>query len=305
MTRPSWGPEPTGAGGFATAGVPGAEVMLRATVAALRLGAELEDPALLALAVPPWPLAVTALLGESATTGAFSAAPSVKPGRPPPAAATPRETRSTPASTPAPTRLRSRPVIIHRRSDGSSSADSSSLITARCAGMIDGRSGAWSGSCSSLGGSSGSAAGVATGAVAAGPGAIDSAAPRAIVVLGSASTTTGQPSRADTSWDTSGTREEPPTSSTAPRSALFKPAESIARDSESTVSSRAGRIMSSNSLRTSRTWALTPGSSTGMDTSVSEDSASLASMHSRRRRAKPPSTFGSSMSSASHWVLSC
>src|SRR6202012_1223982 len=74
-----------------------------------------------------------------------------------------------------------------------------------------------------------------------GRGEIGSAAPMAIAVVGSASTATGRRSSSDTSCETSGIRDDPPTSRTALRSSGVSPAELIARRSDRIVSSSAGR----------------------------------------------------------------
>ena len=133
--------------------------------------------------------------------------------------------------------------------------------------------------------------GIATsGHDAVGMGETASAAPFAIAFFGSASTATGRASPSDTSCATSGIRDEPPTSSTAESSPGLHPAERTAVRSASTVSSTCGRIIDSNSLRCSRTEPPPAGRSTGIDTSVSADSASLASVHSRRTRATADST---------------
>ncbi|OLT10156.1 hypothetical protein BJF78_29305 [Pseudonocardia sp. CNS-139] len=128
---------------------------------------------------------------------------------------------------------------------------------------------------------------------AVGIGETASAAPFAMAFLGSASTATGRPSCSDTSWATSGIRDEPPTSSTASSWSGTSPAETTAPRSAETVSSTCGRISASNSLRCSRTEPCVDGSRTGIETSVSLLSASLASVHSRRMRATADSTAGS------------
>ena len=122
---------------------------------------------------------------------------------------------------------------------------------------------------------------------------MDRAAPRAIASFGSASTATGRPSCSETSRATRGTREDPPTSSTADSWAGTSRAESIVRLSASTVSSTRGQINASNSLRRSRTDPCEAGVRTGIDTSHSLLSASLASAHSRRTAAMAESTAGS------------
>ena len=84
---------------------------------------------------------------------------------------------------------------------------------------------------------------------------------------------------------TSGIREDPPTSSTALRSAGSTRAERSVRVSAPIVDSICARIMSSNSPRVSRTSKCRFGRNTGMAASVSTDSASLAAMQSWRSRA--------------------
>ena len=76
------------------------------------------------------------------------------------------------------------------------------------------------------------------------------------------------------------------------------PAEVSARRRLPTVCSTAGRTMSSNSARVSRTAVATPGSATSTSVSLSVDSASLAAVHSRRSRAKAATIAGSSGSSS-------
>ncbi len=125
------------------------------------------------------------------------------------------------------------------------------------------------------------------------------AAPKGMASLGWASMAMGRPSSAPTIWATSGMRDEPPTSSTAPMSSAATPADRMARRRATIVSAIAGRIIASNSDRVSRTSVCSPGSSTGIDTSVSDDSASLASMHSWRSRATAAWAAGSSGSSRS------
>ena len=139
------------------------------------------------------------------------------------------------------------------------------------------------------------------GPVPAGDGGIsDSAAPIAMAFFGSVSTATGRPSWSETSCATSGIRDEPPTSSTAVSCSGVSPAEPTARRRAETVSSTWGRIIASNSLRCRRTDPWPAGVSTGMETSVSDDSASFASVHSRRTDATAESTAGSVSSSPSN-----
>jgi hypothetical protein len=89
-------------------------------------------------------------------------------------------------------------------------------------------------------------------------------------------------------------RDEPPTSRTALISSDVTPAVRMARRRATIVSEIAGRIIASNSARVSLTSVCRPGSSTGIDTSVSDESASLASMHSWRSRATAAWAVGSS-----------
>ena len=124
-------------------------------------------------------------------------------------------------------------------------------------------------------------------------GEIASAAPLAMAFLGSASTATGRPSCSETSCATSGIRDEPPTSSTVVSCSGSQPADRTAVRSAVTVSSTCGRIIDSNSLRCRRTEPRAAGISTGIDTSVSAESASLASVQSRRSRATADRTAGS------------
>ena len=126
-----------------------------------------------------------------------------------------------------------------------------------------------------------------------------SAAPIAVSALGFGATVTGRPRTSETTWVTSGRRADPPVSSTAETSSGLLPATSIARCSVAAVSSTAGRIISSNSARASRTVVSIPGSATGIRTSVSAESASLADAHSRRNRASAGRTAGSAGSMAS------
>ena len=120
------------------------------------------------------------------------------------------------------------------------------------------------------------------------------AAPKAMASLGWASMAMGRPSSAPTIWATSGMRDEPPTSRTALMSSDVTPAVRMARRRATIVSEIAGRIIASNSARVSLTSVCRPGSSTGIDTSVSDESASLASMHSWRSRATAAWAVGSS-----------
>jgi hypothetical protein len=76
-------------------------------------------------------------------------------------------------------------------------------------------------------------------------------------------------------------------------------AERTARSSAVTVSASGGRIISSSSARVTRTSVWIVGSSTGTEISVSSDRASLAWVHSMRRRDTAASACGSSGSSSS------
>ena len=80
-------------------------------------------------------------------------------------------------------------------------------------------------------------------------------------------------------------RDEPPTSSTAASCSGSTSALRSVRRSASIVSEIGTRIIDSNSTRVSRTSVWRPGSTTGIDASVSLESASFASTHSSRRRA--------------------
>ena len=71
--------------------------------------------------------------------------------------------------------------------------------------------------------------------------------------LGWLSSASGRPNAADSSSLTSGIRDEPPTSTIADSPAGSTPAESSTRRIAATVSPIAGRSMSSNSPRVSRT----------------------------------------------------
>ncbi len=80
----------------------------------------------------------------------------------------------------------------------------------------------------------------------------------------------------------------------------MRAAESTARTKASTVSPIDGRIISSNSERTSRTCVFSPGNRTGITTSVSADRASLASLHSCRNLATAETIAGSEISNSPH-----
>ena len=109
-----------------------------------------------------------------------------------------------------------------------------------------------------------------------------SAAPSATECFGWASAATGTRRRSATIWLTSGIRDEPPTRRTEWRSDGETLAAASARPSASTLEVMPGRSMSSNSARVRRTSVCTFGRATAIDTAVSVDSASLASMQSRR-----------------------
>ena len=135
------------------------------------------------------------------------------------------------------------------------------------------------------------------------------AAPRATAYLGCASTRVGRFSAAVIIWATSGIREDPPTSSTALRSAGSTRAERSVRVSAPIVDSICARIMSSNSPRVSRMSKCRFGRNTGMAASVSTDSASLAAMQSCRSRARAMPVCGllrsSSLSAPPELKLMC
>ena len=120
------------------------------------------------------------------------------------------------------------------------------------------------------------------------------AAPSATACFGWASTATGRSTSELTSWATIGIRDEPPTSSTECSSSGVHPADRMARFNASTEPYRAGRTMASSSDRVRRTSVTRFGSSTGIDVSVSDDSASLAWTHSSRSRATAATAAGSS-----------
>jgi hypothetical protein len=86
---------------------------------------------------------------------------------------------------------------------------------------------------------------------------------------GLGSSTTGRWNSTDSSWLTSGIRDEPPASTIERSSAGSTPAPRIARRSAAMVSSSAGVIIASNSDRLSRTRVCRLGSATGTMTSVS------------------------------------
>ena len=123
------------------------------------------------------------------------------------------------------------------------------------------------------------------------------AAPIATSCFGWLSSASGRRKAADSISLTSGIRDDPPTSTIADTSAALTPAESSTRCMAATVSSIAGRNMSSNSPRVSRTDRLTPGSATATTVSTLNDSTSFASTQSRRRRASAVAVAGSASSS--------
>ena len=124
------------------------------------------------------------------------------------------------------------------------------------------------------------------------------AAPSATSCFGWLSSASGRPNAAESIWLTSGIRDEPPTSTIADTSAAVTRQESSTRRIADTVSAIAGRSMSSNSPRVSRTEVVIPGSATGTTVSTLNDSTSLASTQSRRNRASPVAVAGSVSSSA-------
>ena len=113
------------------------------------------------------------------------------------------------------------------------------------------------------------------------------AAPRATACLGWASTATGRPSSAPTSWATSGMRDEPPTSSTAPMSSAVDARRADAPGAGRRPSRASGGRIIGLELGAGEPHlglqrrAAAPGSSPRCPT----DSASLASTHSWRSRA--------------------
>jgi hypothetical protein len=113
------------------------------------------------------------------------------------------------------------------------------------------------------------------------------AAPSATSCFGWLSSASGRPNAADSISLTSGIRDEPPTSTIARHVRGADAAESSTRRIADTVSAIAGRSMSSNSPRVSRTDGVIPGSATGTTVSTLNDSTSLASTQSRRSRASP------------------
>ena len=123
-------------------------------------------------------------------------------------------------------------------------------------------------------------------------------APRATSCLGWVSSAVGTVNSRVSISLTSGIRELPPTSRMLRSVDGSTWADRSARPIAATVSVSAGRIISSNSARVTRTVVFSPGSATGTRVSTSVDRASLASTQSRRSRARPTVTAGSSGSSA-------
>ncbi len=121
---------------------------------------------------------------------------------------------------------------------------------------------------------------------------VANAAPRATDALGSTSMARGRSNSSDRSWATSGMRDDPPMSRIALSSSARTPALSRAARRVTSVSARAGSIIASNSDRTTRTCEWAPGSITETVASESEDSASLASAQSFRRRVSAARTSG-------------
>ncbi len=124
------------------------------------------------------------------------------------------------------------------------------------------------------------------------------AAPSATAYFGCASTTVGRPSSSEIIRETSGIRDDPPTSSTAESWVGSTCAERSVRTRVPIVDSTGARIMSSNSARVSRTSKWRLGRNTGIVVSVSTESASLASTQSWRSRASAMPVCGSLMSSS-------
>ncbi len=124
------------------------------------------------------------------------------------------------------------------------------------------------------------------------------AAPSAIECFGWASTATGRPVASRTISATSGMREVPPTRRTRSTPSNPSPALLTARPSAPIVSVIRGRIISSNSSRVRRTSVWSPGRTTSIVVSVSDDRASFARRHSSRSRAMAASVAGSVGSTA-------
>ncbi len=117
-------------------------------------------------------------------------------------------------------------------------------------------------------------------------------APLATTSFGWASTRTATPSRSATICGTSGMREEPPASSTALRSVGATPARPNVSVTASIVWATIGRIICSNSARVIRTDVVNPGRIAGTSAEGSDDSATLASTHWRRRLASAATPSG-------------
>ena len=111
-----------------------------------------------------------------------------------------------------------------------------------------------------------------------GCGASASAAPLAIAFFGSASTATGRPSCSETSCATSGIRDEPPTSRTAVSCVGGQPGggDGAAQRGDGLLERRADQLLELAAVQPHR--ARGAGQQTGTDASVSELSASLASV---------------------------
>ncbi len=124
------------------------------------------------------------------------------------------------------------------------------------------------------------------------------AAPSATAYFGCASTTVGRPSSSEIIRETSGIRDEPPTSRTADSWLGSTCAERRVRIRVPMVDSIGARIMSSKSARFSCTSKCRWGRNTGIAVSVSMDSDSLASTQSWRSRAIAIAVCGSLMSSS-------
>lgn len=93
-------------------------------------------------------------------------------------------------------------------------------------------------------------------------------------------------------------RDEPPTSSTRSMSVVANSAEAMARLVVSIVSASTGRMRPSNSERVIRISVWIDGRKTGSVALTSAERASLASVQSRRNRARADSVVGSLGSSS-------
>ena len=103
----------------------------------------------------------------------------------------------------------------------------------------------------------------APGPAARAGGSASDAAPRTMACLGCASTDVGRPSSPETIWETSGMRDDPPTSSTVSTCSAEMSADSRARCSEAIVDATEGRIIVSNSPRVRRTSVCSDGQEHG------------------------------------------